>query len=44
MKVYEKPNAVIVSFETERIMDDEATLGESFSAVNQGVADLPVLP
>lgn len=40
MKVYEKPNAVLVSFESERIMDDETDIGTGFSAVDEGLIDL----
>ena len=40
MKVYEKPNALLVSFESERIMDDETDIGKGFSEVSEDVLDL----
>lgn len=38
MKVYEKPNAEVINFESESIMDGEITPG--FSGIEEGVGDL----
>ena len=42
MKVYEKPNAVLVSFESEHIMDlnEDSEISSGFSYVSEGVFDL----
>lgn len=42
MKVYEKPNAVLISFESEHIMDlnEDVQIGSGFSYVDENVIDL----
>ena len=42
MKVYEKPNAILVSFESEHIMDlnEDTEISSGFSYVDENVIDL----
>lgn len=39
MKVYEKPNAEVIDFESENIMDGEINPPD-FSGIDEGVGDL----